>query len=100
MIESASRIFKQIEPEEDFSLLGYVERLNRAVGTPSGRVVISSVVDGQPKRITVDLPDRWYEEAILAHKENRAVFCEGELVKGGAFVSSSESSIFHDAFRN
>jgi hypothetical protein len=46
-------------------------------------VVISSIVDGQPKRITVDLPDRWYEEAILAHKENRAVFCEGELVKEG-----------------
>ena len=83
VIESASRIFKQIDPEEDFSLLGYVERLNRAIGTLSGRVVISSVVDGQPKRITVDLPDRWYEEAILAHKENRAVFCEGELVKEG-----------------
>jgi hypothetical protein len=81
VIEEASRVFKQTEPAEEFSLIGFVERLDRAQGTPDGRIAIRGLVDEQPRRVIVDLPNVWYQQALQAHGENRPVFCVGELVK-------------------
>jgi len=81
MIEEASRVFKSIEPEEEFSLFGFVEHLDRSPGTPEGRIAIRGLVDEQLRRVVVNLPDHWYKQALQAHGENRPVFCIGELVK-------------------
>lgn len=83
VIEEASRVFKETEPEEEFMLFGFVERLDRAVGTPIGRIAIRGIVAERPRRIFVDLPEAWYHEAIRAHDENNPIFCVGDLVKEG-----------------
>jgi hypothetical protein len=83
VIEEASRVFKETAPEEEFSLFGFVERLDRAVGTPTGRIAIRQLVAERPRKIVIDLPESWYHEAIRAHDENNPIFCVGELVREG-----------------
>jgi len=81
VIEEASRVFKQTEPEEEFSLFGFVEHLDRAQGMPDGRIAIRGLVDEQYRRVIVDLPNAWYQQALQAHGDNVPVFCERDLVK-------------------
>ena len=83
VIAEASRLFKETAPEDDFELLGFVERLDRATGMNSGRVLVNTVIEEKPRRVGVEFEDRDYQTAVKAHAESRPISCTGDLEKVG-----------------
>jgi hypothetical protein len=83
VIQEASRLFKETEPQDDFELLGFVERLDRPLGANVGQVFINALIDERPRRVRMELEDRDYQVALQAHKESRPISCVGDLRKEG-----------------
>ena len=83
VIAEASRLFKEIAPEDDFELLGFVERLDRATGMDSGHVAVNTVIEEKMRRVGIELRDSDYRTAVTAHAESHPISCTGDLVKMG-----------------
>ena len=83
VIEEAARMFRETEPQEDFRLVGFVQQLRRPETDPIGRVTITSLIDDQARRVTVDLPEAQYALAVDAHGHRKTIACTGELIKEG-----------------
>jgi hypothetical protein len=83
VIGEAARLFKETAPEEDFSAIGFVERLDRIVGATQGQIIVRTLVDQTLRRVTLELGEDLYQEAVRAHANNLAVYLDGELVKEG-----------------
>ena len=83
VIGEAARLFKETSPEEEFSAIGFVERLDRLVGATQGQIVVRTLVDQTLRRVTLELGEDLYQQAVRAHANKLAVYLDGELVKEG-----------------
>ena len=83
VIEEAARLFRETTPREDFELRGPVVKLERPEGAPIGRVTVLGFVEGEPRRVTLELCGPEYHKAIEAHDQGQIVFCVGSLVREG-----------------
>ncbi len=83
LLREVSRLFKETEPQEDYTLFGVVEKLDRPAGATSGDVTINAAIENRLRKVILSLAGLEYESAIRAHKENIPVACTGELVKDG-----------------
>lgn len=83
VIEEASVYFKESTPREEFVARGPVVRLERADGAATGKVTIHCFVDGQPRKVLVELGEPQYHQAVSAHDENRIARCSGVLMREG-----------------
>lgn len=83
VMQEASRLFKETEPVEEFELLGFVERLERPVGAALGTVSVSALMDGQARRVVIELGESDYQQAVQGHQQSRPVSCTGDLVREG-----------------
>lgn len=89
-IREAVRYFREKTPEQDFELQGIVIRLSRSQNDEdnealdqAGEVVITGFVNGQLRKVSVELPGEMYNIAISAHRDRNTVACTGELVRTG-----------------
>ncbi|MCP4657691.1 MAG: hypothetical protein GY856_19975 [bacterium] len=83
VFKEASRIFRKTAPEESFELSGYVIGLKRDEGRETGTVTVSALVEKSVRKVRLELVGVAYERAIEAHRTERRVRCEGELVRSG-----------------
>jgi len=83
VIEEAARIFRETEPQDDFELVGFIGQLRRPERDPMGRVSVTSLIEDQPRKVMVDLPEPQYAIAIDAHNRRKTVSCLGELIRQG-----------------
>jgi hypothetical protein len=83
VIAEASRLFKEIAPEDDFELFGFVERLDRPTEMPFGQVYVNALIEGRPRRVSIQLGDPEYQLAIRAHGQRLSISCVGDLIKTG-----------------
>jgi hypothetical protein len=83
IIAEAARIFKATSPREEFELRGVVVKLERAEGQLTGKVTIFGFVDGEPRRVGIELADADYHRALSAHEREATVRCRGILVREG-----------------
>lgn len=83
LIEEAGRLFRATSPVDDFELQGAVIGLRRPEGAPIGRVTVAGFVEGQARKVLIDLAEPDYSKAIAAHEQQVIVVCTGELVKQG-----------------
>jgi hypothetical protein len=83
MIAEAGRYFKETSPREDFELRGPVVKLERAENAATGRVTVLGFVDDQPRKVTFELSEPNYHQAITAHKQEQTVVCYGVLLREG-----------------
>jgi hypothetical protein len=83
VVDEIGRILRATAPREDFKLNGLVVRLAKDRGDEHGKVVVSAPVEGQDRRISVELDAKNYDLAIQAHKEGMRVSCLGDLLKDG-----------------
>jgi hypothetical protein len=83
IIGEASRYFKETSPREEFELRGAVVKLERAEGSPTGRITVLGFVDEQLRRISIELNDPEYHKAVGAHDQERPVVCYGQLMREG-----------------
>jgi hypothetical protein len=83
VIREAGRLLRERAPVPDFDLEGAVVKLQRAEGSPTGKVTILGQVEGRPRGVVVDLEDPKYHLAVLAHDQGKALRCFGSLVREG-----------------
>jgi hypothetical protein len=84
-IQEMGRYFHEIAPREEESIHGYVIKLEtkETGGTPHGPVVVSALIDGKQKKVTISLSEDEHQKAIRAYKEGLEVSCRGTLKKVG-----------------
>lgn len=82
-IREAARVMRERAPVEDFELEGAVVKLDRPIGSVSGKVTIIGQVHGRPKRVTLELQDAEYHLAVEAHDNEYALRCYGTLQRQG-----------------
>lgn len=83
LIEEAARLFRETGPIDDFELQGAVIALDRPESGLYRRITVAGFIDGQARKVQVDLSEDDYAKAITAHEQQSLVFCTGELVKAG-----------------
>jgi hypothetical protein len=83
VIREAGRLLRATALQEDFELHGMVFRLEREHEAEVGRIIVLGLVDGRPRKISVELTPKDYILAIRAHEEGLSVVCSGDLVKEG-----------------
>jgi hypothetical protein len=83
LIEEAGRLFRETSSLDDFELQGAVIGLHRPEGAPTGLVTVSGFVEGQARKVLIDLAEPDYSKAIAAHEQQAIVVCTGELAKQG-----------------
>jgi hypothetical protein len=83
IIGEAARVFRETDALDDFEVSGGIVKLERIEGAPTGKITVVAQVDDKPRRITIELPEILYHEAVKAHDEQAPILCYGELVKEG-----------------
>jgi hypothetical protein len=83
LIQEAGVYLKESTPREEFEARGPVVKLERADGTPTGKVTIHCFVDDQARKVSVDLPESQYHDAVTAHDSGSVVRCLGVLTREG-----------------
>ena len=83
VIEEASVYLKESTPREEFEACGPVVKLERPDGASTGKVTIHCIVDNQSRKVTVELNEAQYHQAVAAHDEGRTVRCSGVLMREG-----------------
>jgi hypothetical protein len=83
VIREAGRLLRERAPVADFELEGAVVKLERAEGSPTGKVTILGQVEGKPRRVVVEMDDPNYHYAVLAHDQFKALRCFGSLTREG-----------------
>jgi len=88
VIAEAARVFRAITPEDEYTLLGPVVRLERQEWETSGRVTVLSFGEhARPRRVTLALEADDYRAAVEAHDQQLPLIAIGTLYKEGrAFV--------------
>jgi hypothetical protein len=83
LIEEAGRLFRETSPVDDFDLQGVVIGLHRPEGATIGRITVAGFVEGQARKVQIDLGESDYSNAIAAHDQQAIIECAGELVRQG-----------------
>jgi hypothetical protein len=83
IIKEASRTIKNVEPEEDQLILGFVTKLHREPEEELGEITISDISNGKARNIRVKLSREQYSIAVSAHNTQQPVTIEGTLFKNG-----------------
>lgn len=83
ILREAGRSLRETAAYSDFELRGIVTALRRNEGELTGQITVAAVVDGQMRKVNVELFGRDYDLAIEAHQHERPLVCEGELSKEG-----------------
>jgi len=83
VLYEAGRMFREKTPVDDYSLAGFVVQLRREEQQIEGTATISGLVDGNLRRVAVQLDPQTYQQAVDAHQQQLPVSCEGELSRVG-----------------
>jgi len=83
VIREAGRLMRERAPVTDFELRGAVVKLERPEGASVGKITVMGLLDDRQVRITAELLDAPYNEAITAHKQGKMLRLAGTLAKDG-----------------
>lgn len=81
LIREAARLFKDTAQVEDVEVQGFVTRLVRRLQDDPGEITLEGLVDGELRRIGMQLAGDAYSQAVQAHDQRQRVVCAGDLVK-------------------
>jgi hypothetical protein len=90
VIREAARVLKATEPIEDQEILGYVIKLQQR--NSGGLATVATVIDGQPRKVTIELPEVEHKLAIEAYEKRIEFSCRGLLTRAGQLWALKEPS--------
>lgn len=79
ILSEAAKVLRSMTSFRNEVLQGVVIGLNRDEFPQNGRVKFKTFVDGQPRSVTIELPQDLYSRAIDAHKAGSEIKLEGDL---------------------
>jgi len=83
ILREGARLLRASGSTPDFELEGAVVRLDSDSAEAGGVAVIAGQIDGQPRKVRVQMDATDYASAIRAHEQGQLLRCEGELVRQG-----------------
>jgi hypothetical protein len=83
VLREAARILRERQPQPDFELEGVIVKLESPEASAGGAIVIACPIEGQLRRIKVQLDGPDYTTAIEAHRQEKQISVEGDLAQEG-----------------
>ena len=83
MLRTAAKFLKERAPVTGFELTGQVVKLEALALAQGGNVTVAGLVDDAIRQVQFPAGPDDYRRAIKAHRHERIVSVEGELVKDG-----------------
>lgn len=84
ILKEASKKIKEIEPQPDQEIIGFVVKLSREADDTMGQITIQDIQpDNRQRSIAVRLDEPAYSRAIEAHEEKRLVKISGTVSRQG-----------------
>lgn len=83
VLQEASRIFRQSEPQTDTRITGFVIALDRSVDQFDGNATLLLLIGDKPRRVRVRFEPDTYRTVILAFQDKRPVSLLGDLYPVG-----------------
>jgi hypothetical protein len=83
ILREGARLLRATGATPDFELEGAVVRLVSDNVGAGGVAVIAAQIDGQTRKVSVQMESSDYALAIRAHQDGQFLRCEGELVRKG-----------------
>lgn len=93
IIKEAARVLKATDPMDDQEIQGYVVKLQQR--EPGGIATVTTVIEGQPRKVTIELPEDDHKRAIEAYDNRQEISCRGRLTKSGQLWSLKEPGRIH-----
>jgi hypothetical protein len=83
-IRETARLLREISPRDE-EISGYVIKLetHETGSLPAGPIVISSLIDGRQRKVTISLGAEEHQKAVHAYQHGLEVACRGTLKKIG-----------------
>lgn len=82
-LQEAARLFRVFDRIENYEIKGPVIKLQRNQTASFGMVTVLAPVEGRSRKITLALPDRDYQTAVVAHHQHLYVRVVGTLAREG-----------------
>ncbi len=88
VLRAAGRNLRERDPQLDFEIEGYIVQLQSRSPSGGGQVSIACEVEGRIRSVRATLDGPAYDRAVEAHRNERRVALEGQLVResGGLVV--------------
>lgn len=80
-LQEAARLFRVYDRLENYEIKGPVIKLQRDQTAPFGMVTVLATVEGRTRKVTLVLPDREYQIAVVAHHQHRYVRVVGTVAR-------------------
>lgn len=78
-IEMAAEYYRENYVIPEFTVVGFVKKLNRDPDDDNGTVTVAAIVQDVERNVTFDLAGDEYRDAIHAHENKQVVSCAGDL---------------------
>jgi hypothetical protein len=85
VLSEAASTFRDLEPQTDTTIEGFVVGLHREPEKFDGKAKIRGFVDGEVRTITAEFLHADYQRVLEAHDRKLRVRVDGDLIKRGAF---------------
>lgn len=79
ILSEAAKVLKERQSFKNEVLEGYVTGLKRDVAPTDGRIRLKTFVEGQPRSVSIELPEDEYRKALEAHDSKLQIEVEGDL---------------------
>jgi hypothetical protein len=83
ILREASNKIKEIEPQPDQEITGFVVKLNRQTDEKIGQITIQDIQPDKQRYVAVFLNEPAYDRAIQAHKDQNLVKISGTVSRQG-----------------
>jgi hypothetical protein len=85
VLSEAASTFRDLEPQTDTTIEGFVVGLHREPEKFDGKAKIRGFVDGEVRTITAEFLHADYQRVLEAHDRKLRVRVDGDLIKRGGF---------------
>jgi hypothetical protein len=95
ILREASNKIKEIEPQPDQEIIGFVVNLNRQTDETTGQITIQDIQPNKRRSVTIQLDEPTYSRAIQAHKQKNLVKISGTVSRQGrGYILEPSSDLF------
>ena len=91
ILREAGRQMRERAPVPEFEVAGAVVKLDRPEGAAIGKVTIASMIDGRHARITVELPEAAYHDAVKAPRSGNITAAVWNAGQGRPWVQITDT---------
>jgi hypothetical protein len=94
VLRAAAKFLKERAPVSGFELVGQVVKLEALALAQGGNVTVVGLVDDAVRQVQFSVGANDYQRAIEAHRHERIISVEGELVKDGRSFRLNNPGMF------